>query len=90
MLLKAVEQTIIHDRSTTKDAYRYTTEIRYGNVVSDDVPNEIVITANQTELRLIDMGALERHLTERFLDGNPIEQVLRNATRDVVIYRGVA
>jgi nucleotide-binding universal stress UspA family protein len=36
------------------------------------------------------MGALERHLTKRFLDGNLIEQVLRNATRDVVIYRGVA
>ena len=89
MISKVVEQQL----STTEvrlKTHRYTTEIGYGNVVSDDVPNEIVITANQTKLRLIDMGALERHLTERFLDGNPIEQVLRNATRDMVIYRGVA
>ena len=70
--------------------YRHTTEIGYGNVVSDNVPNEIVITANQIKLRLIGMGVLERHLTEQFLDSNPIELVLRNATRDVVSYRGVA
>jgi nucleotide-binding universal stress UspA family protein len=36
------------------------------------------------------MGASERTLTERFLFGSPIEQVLRDATCDVAIYRGIA
>ncbi len=58
-------------------------------VVSDDVPKEIVIAANKTKSRLIYLGASERNLTERFFHGNPIEQVLRNATCDVAIYRGV-
>lgn len=58
-------------------------------VVSDDVPKEIVIAANKTKSRLIYLGASERNLTERFLYGNPIEQVLRDATCDVAIYRGV-
>jgi nucleotide-binding universal stress UspA family protein len=58
-------------------------------VVSDDVPKEIVITANKTRSRLIYLGASERNLTERFFFGNPIEQVLRDATCDVAIYRGL-
>lgn len=58
-------------------------------VVSDDVPKEIVIAANKTKSRLIYLGASERNLTERFLYGNPIEQVLRDATCDVAIYRGI-
>jgi nucleotide-binding universal stress UspA family protein len=36
------------------------------------------------------MGASERNLTERLFYGNPIEQVLRDATCDVAIYRGIA
>lgn len=59
-------------------------------VVSDDVPKEIVIAAGKTRSRLIYMGASERNLTERLLYGNPIEQVLRDATCDVAVYRGVA
>jgi nucleotide-binding universal stress UspA family protein len=58
--------------------------------VSDDVPKEIVIAANKTKSRLICLGASERNLSERFWFGNPIEQVLRNATCDVAIYRGLA
>ena len=58
-------------------------------VVSDDVPKEIVIAANKTKSRLIYLGASERNLSERFFHGNAIEQVLRNATCDVAIYRGV-
>lgn len=57
--------------------------------VSDDVPKEIVIAANKVRARLIYMGASERSLAERFFYGNPIEQVLRDATCDVAIYRGV-
>jgi nucleotide-binding universal stress UspA family protein len=57
-------------------------------VVSDDVPKEIVIAANKTKSRLIYMGASERNLPARMLYGNPIEQVLRNATCDVAVYRG--
>lgn len=59
-------------------------------VVSDDVPKEIVITANKTKSRLIYLGASERNLTERFFFGNPVEQILRDATCDVAIYRGIA
>lgn len=58
-------------------------------VVSDDVPKEIVIAANRTKSRLIYLGASERNLTERFFIGNAIEQVLRDASCDVAIYRGL-
>jgi nucleotide-binding universal stress UspA family protein len=58
-------------------------------VVSQDVPQQIVIAANKTKSRLIFMGASERSLTERFFSGTPIEQVLRDATCDVAIYRGI-
>jgi nucleotide-binding universal stress UspA family protein len=57
-------------------------------VVSDDVPKEIVIAATKTRSKLIYLGASERNLTQRILYGNPIEQVLRDATCDVAIYRG--
>ena len=57
-------------------------------VVSDDVPKEIVIQANQLGARLILMHAARRSLPHRFLYGNPIEQVLRNAPCDVAVYRG--
>lgn len=57
-------------------------------VVSDNVPKEIVIAATQTKSRLIYMGASERTLTEWSIFGNPIEQVLGDATCDVAIYRG--
>jgi nucleotide-binding universal stress UspA family protein len=59
-------------------------------VVSDDIPREILIAANKTKSRLIYMGASERNLTQRLLFGSPIEQVLRDATCDVAIYRGIA
>jgi len=59
-------------------------------VVSDDVPEEIVIAANRTKSRLIYLGASERNLAERFLHGNPNERVLHDATCDVAIYRGFA
>lgn len=57
--------------------------------VSDDVPKEIIIFANRVKSRLIYMGASERSLGERFFYGSPIEQVLRDTTCDVAIYRGV-
>jgi nucleotide-binding universal stress UspA family protein len=56
-------------------------------VVSDEVHREILIAANKMKSRLIYMGASERNLSERFLYGNPIERVLRDATCDVAIYR---
>ena len=59
-------------------------------VVSDDVPKEIVIQASRHHSRLIYLGASERGLPARFLYGNPIEQVLREAPCDVAIYRGVS
>ena len=58
-------------------------------VISDDVPKEIVITANRTKSRLILMGASERNLRQRFFYGNPIEQVLRETPCDVAVYRSV-
>jgi len=56
--------------------------------VSDDVPKEIVIAAHKSHSRLILMSASRKNLRERFVYGNPLEQVLRNATSDVAIYRG--
>lgn len=59
-------------------------------VVSDSVPKEIVIAANKTKSRLIYLSASQRKLAERLFLGNPIEQILREATCDVAVYRGVA
>lgn len=58
--------------------------------VSDEVHREILIAAIRTRSRLVYMGASERSPTERFLYGNPIERVLRDATCDVAVYRGIA
>lgn len=58
-------------------------------VVSDDVSKEIVIAANKARAKLIYLGASERSRMERFYYGNPIEQVLRDATCDVAVYRGI-
>lgn len=56
--------------------------------VSDDIPKEIVIAAHKSHSGLILLGASRRHLSERFVYGNPLEEVLRDATSDVAIYRG--
>lgn len=58
-------------------------------IVSDDVPKEIVIFANKVRSRLIYVGASERTLPQRLFYGNPIEQILRDASCDVAIYRGI-
>lgn len=58
-------------------------------IVSDDVPKEIVIFANKVKSRLIVLGASQRSLSQRFFYGNPIEQVLRDASCDVAVYRGM-
>lgn len=57
-------------------------------IVSDDVPKEIVLYANRVKSRLTFLGASERTLAQRMLYGNPIEQVLRDTTCDVAVYRG--
>jgi hypothetical protein len=57
--------------------------------VSDDIPGEILIAANRSKSQLIYMGASERDLPTRFFQGNPIERVLRDATCDVAVYRGI-
>ena len=59
-------------------------------VVSDEIPREILIAANKTKSQLIYMEASERSPTKRFFYGDPIEQVLRDATCDVAVYRGIA
>jgi nucleotide-binding universal stress UspA family protein len=59
-------------------------------VVSDQISSEILLAANRTKSRLIYMGASERKPTERLFHGDLIEQVLRHATCDVAIYRGIA
>ncbi|MCA9141003.1 MAG: universal stress protein [Planctomycetales bacterium] len=58
-------------------------------VVSDDIPREIMITANKTKSRLICMASTERTLPSQLFTGNVIEQVLRDTVCDVVIYRGM-
>jgi nucleotide-binding universal stress UspA family protein len=58
-------------------------------VVSDDVPKEIALYASKVKSRLTFLGASERTLAQRMLYGNPIEQVLRDTTCDVAIYRGI-
>ncbi len=59
-------------------------------VVSDEIPREILIAANKTKSQLIYMEASERSPAKRLFYGDPIEQVLRDATCDVAVYRGIA
>lgn len=56
-------------------------------VISDDVPREILVQASRHRSRLICLGASERSLPQRLVYGNPIEQILREATADVAVYR---
>jgi nucleotide-binding universal stress UspA family protein len=58
-------------------------------IVSDQIHREILIAANRTKSRLVYMGASARNRAERFLHGDPTEQILREATCDVAIYRGI-
>ncbi len=57
--------------------------------VSDDIPREILIAANRTKSQLICMGASGRKWSKRWMSGNPIERVLRDASCDVAVYRGI-
>jgi len=58
-------------------------------VVSDDWAKEIIIHANKLKARLILVGASEKTLPARFIYGNPLEEILRQAPCDVGIYRGL-
>lgn len=58
-------------------------------LVSDRVDHEILIAANHTKSRLIYMGVSERGRAERLRHGDPVEQVLRESTCDVAVYRGI-
>lgn len=65
-------------------------EVQREVVVSDDAPKEIALAAGRLRAQLIVLGASERSLPQRFMFGNPIEQVLRTAPCDVAVYRGPA
>jgi nucleotide-binding universal stress UspA family protein len=55
--------------------------------VSSDWPGEIIRHAGRTRAELLLLGSTERTLTRRFVFGNPLERVLRDAICDVAIYR---
>jgi len=57
--------------------------------VSDDWAQDVIIAANRHKSHLILMEASWKNLSAKFLYGNPIEVVLRDAPCDVAIYRGV-
>ncbi|MBF0248774.1 MAG: universal stress protein [Alphaproteobacteria bacterium] len=56
--------------------------------VSDDWAHDVIIAANRHKAHMILMEASRKDLHRKFLYGNPIEIVLRNAPCDVAIYRG--
>src|SRR5690606_26743686 len=56
-------------------------------VISDDWPREVLLAASRERVRQILLGATDRALTGRYLLGNPFEQVLRDASCDVAIFR---
>lgn len=59
-------------------------------VISEDWPKEILIHANHLKVRMILMGASERTLPARVLYyDNALEQVLRQTSCDVGIYRSL-
>lgn len=59
-------------------------------LLSDRVHHEILIAANRTKSRLIYMAASEMSRAERIFRADPIERILRQASCDVALYRGIA
>jgi len=70
---------------TAMDPWKIDADVR----VSDDWAQDVIIAANRHKSHLILMEASWKHLTAKFLYGNPIEVVLRDAPCDVAVYRGV-
>lgn len=58
-------------------------------VLSDDWAKEIIIQAGKVNAAMVLLGATERNLPSRYFYGNRIEQILRNASCDVGIYRTI-
>jgi len=58
-------------------------------VVSDDTAKEILLQARNHRSRLICLGASERTLSQRVIQGSLVEQVLRAAPSDVAVHRSV-
>ena len=64
-------------------------------VLSDDWAKEILIQANQLKTRIIFMGASRKslpgnsvsHFFDRYIYGNPLEQILRQTPCDVGLFR---
>lgn len=54
--------------------------------VSDDWPKDVLLAAGRLRARLLILGATEKTLPERFLYGNPLEQVLRGAPCDAAVF----
>lgn len=57
--------------------------------ISDDWAHEVIIAANRYKSHMVLMEAGWKNLRTRFLYGNPLEVVLRDAPCDVGIFRGV-
>lgn len=57
-------------------------------VVSDDWPREILITAGRHKSHLILLEAAARDLRQKFVFGNRLEGMLRDAPCDIAVYRG--
>jgi nucleotide-binding universal stress UspA family protein len=81
--LRAVEAALVEEAAIDAQRIDGTAE------VSDDWAKEVIIFASRHRSQLILMEASLRDLGRRFLYGNPIEQVLRNAPCDVAVFRGV-
>lgn len=71
---------------TSLDAASIRTEVR----VSDNREQEIVICASRHKSQLILLWAPEASLNGRFLFGDPLEQVMRDAPCDVAVFRGAS
>jgi len=58
-------------------------------VISDDWAKEVIISAGRLNTHLICMEASKRNLKDHFIFSNPLEEILRKATCDVALYRGI-
>jgi len=57
-------------------------------VVSDDWAKEVIISASRLKSHLIVLEAPKQDLRARYVFGNRLEEILRNAPCDVAVYRG--
>jgi nucleotide-binding universal stress UspA family protein len=81
--LSTVQDEILKEKGTTE----FFLDLRV--VVNTDWVREILVHASTLKVHMILLGASERTLSQRVMQSDPFERLLRDSPCDVGIYRGI-